>query len=79
MKYKYGSGYMLEIKITSAADVETLEQKMLHLHGYIQKLFPSAQVMEQFGERVQYKILKSDVGSLSKTFTVLEQGKQFFW
>ena len=33
--------------------------------------------MEQFSERVQYKVPKSSVTSLSRAFTVLEEGKLF--
>ncbi|XP_060587751.1 cholesterol transporter ABCA5-like isoform X2 [Ruditapes philippinarum] len=77
LKSKYGSGYSLEIKLNADEndDDEILRQKMERLHGYIRELFPEAVVTEQFSERVQYKIPKSNVETLSRTFTVLEQGK----
>jgi len=65
---------MLEIKVKSPNSTDALDQIIEKLHSYIRELFPSAQVMEQFGERVQYKVLKSDVVSLAKTFSVLERG-----
>ncbi|XP_053402183.1 cholesterol transporter ABCA5-like isoform X2 [Mercenaria mercenaria] len=77
LKSKYGSGYSLEVKLNTDEndDDETMRQKMERLHGYIRELFPEAVVTEQFSERVQYKIPKSNVETLSRTFTVLEQGK----
>ena len=77
LKSKYGSGYSLEIKLNTAENDgdDILQQKMERLHGYVRELFPEAVVTEQFSERVQYKIPKSNVEKLSTTFTMLEQGK----
>ena len=42
---------------------------------FVLDLFSDASVMEQFSERVQYKVPKSSVTSLAKVFTALEEGK----
>ncbi|XP_052816309.1 cholesterol transporter ABCA5-like isoform X2 [Mya arenaria] len=75
LKNKYGSGYLLEVKLKSSEDQIFLSQNIERLHDYIRKLFPGATVMEQFSERIQYRVPKSNVISLSRTFQVLEDGK----
>lgn len=77
LKNKYGSGYLLEVKLTTKeqGDSALLDDRMERLHQYILNMFPAASVMEQFSERVQYKVPKSSVTSLSRAFTVLEEGK----
>ena len=75
LKNKYGSGYMLEVKLSTKQDTDTLDDRMTKLHQYIINAFPASSVMEQFSERVQYKVPKSSVTSLSRAFTVLEEGK----
>lgn len=69
----------MEIKLNTddSEDEAKVRSKMERLHGYVKELFPEAVVTEQFSERVQYKIPKSNVETLSRTFTVLEQGISF--
>ncbi|XP_038064701.1 ATP-binding cassette sub-family A member 5-like [Patiria miniata] len=87
LKGKYGRGYSLEVKLnpgpayysmdhTSGQAVQLLEGLLASLDNQIRKVFPSAEVMESFGERVTYKIPSRDVKSLSTVFAVLEQGKE---
>ena len=66
---------MLEVKLSTKQDTDTLDDRMTKLHQYIVNAFPASSVMEQFSERVQYKVPKSSVTSLSRAFTVLEEGK----
>ena len=73
LKTKYGSGYLLEIKLQTHGDAD-VSQGIERLHGYIQTLFPMATIAEQFSERVQYKVPKSEVQSLAKIFDALEKG-----
>ena len=74
LKNKYGSGYMLEVKLATKQEAASLDDRMDKLHQYILNAFPASSVMEQFSERVQYKVPKSSVTSLSRAFTVLEDG-----
>ena len=74
LKNKYGSGYMLEVKLATKQEAASLDNRMDKLHQYILNAFPASSVMEQFSERVQYKVPKSSVTSLSRAFTVLEDG-----
>lgn len=75
LKNKYGSGYLLEVKLSISNQSESLEDRLDRLHQYVIEKFPGATVIEQFSERVQYKVPKSSVTSLSRAFTVLEEGK----
>ena len=75
LKNKYGSGYLLEVKLTTKDSQSTsLDDRLAGIHQYIVERFPGATVMEQFSERVQYKVPRSSVTSLSRAFTVLEEG-----
>ncbi|WAR12285.1 ABCA5-like protein, partial [Mya arenaria] len=55
LKNKYGSGYLLEVKLKSSEDQIFLSQNIERLHDYIRKLFPGATVMEQF-RKTDYEI-----------------------
>lgn len=76
LKSKYGSGYLLEIKLLTGNgnDQGHLEASMERLKQHILEKFPGAICMEEFVERAQYKIPRDDVTSLARAFTVLEQG-----
>ncbi|XP_038065899.1 ATP-binding cassette sub-family A member 5-like [Patiria miniata] len=87
LKGKYGGGYLLEAKLnpgeayysmdhTTGEATRLLEQKMQALDDKIHHVFPSAETVENFGERVTYKIPKEDVGSLARVFAALEEGKE---
>ncbi|KAK3578304.1 hypothetical protein CHS0354_004209 [Potamilus streckersoni] len=88
LKMKYGSGYLLEVKLkqqrqtgqrSSSTDTVlpgNVSQSMQKLDDFIHNLFPQAKCLECFGERAQFKIPMSDVQSLGKVFSVLEQGKR---
>lgn len=51
-----------------------IDRKVEGVNSYVRQIFPNAVVMERFSERIQYKIPKSNVISLSRTFTLLEEG-----
>ena len=74
LKTKYGSGYLLEVKLSgsSRAGREELEERVQALERHLMTLFPNATCLESFAERAQYKIPQSDVGVLSATFAALE-------
>ncbi|KAK6171363.1 hypothetical protein SNE40_019569 [Patella caerulea] len=73
LKDKYGSGYLLEIKIKQVANVE---EKMDELEEEIKRMFPHYTCAERFGDRGQYKIPREDVTSLAQAFASLENAKQ---
>ncbi|XP_060080116.1 cholesterol transporter ABCA5-like [Ylistrum balloti] len=72
LKNRYGSGYMLEVKLRLSGD---LEARMEALEDDMKNLFPDAVCQEKFAERAQYSIPKANVKSLATTFTALEQAK----
>ena len=45
------------------------------LHSFVGRMFPTAVLMERFGERVTYRVPQESVGPLSKVFSTLEQGQ----
>ena len=76
LKSRYGSGYSLEVKLTSpkaTSDAE-LQEAMKGLHEYIMEIFPEAVRTECFGERGVYKVPAHNVISLSATFQALDKG-----
>lgn len=78
LKHKYGSGYLLEVKLSSisGATNEMLEKRVQNLERHLMTLFPNAVCLESFAERAQYKIPSDDVGVLSVSFAALEETKQ---
>ncbi|KAL4239790.1 ATP-binding cassette sub- A member 5 [Mactra antiquata] len=78
LKSKYGSGYLLEIKLLTGNDQSQLEACMNNLKEYIIQKFPGAVCMEEFIERAQYKIPRDNVTSLARAFTILEEAKQHY-
>lgn len=85
MKNRYGSGYLLELKLKSlssetsgsaaAEDVEiSRAQRKENLTTFIHKLFPSAHIQESFEDRVIFGIAQDNITSLAETFKVLEEG-----
>ena len=70
LKNRFGSGFTLEVKLSAANDEERFEV----LDGYIKENFSGAQISESFGLRASYKVPRSAVVALSKTFTALERG-----
>ncbi|XP_077979636.1 cholesterol transporter ABCA5-like [Glandiceps talaboti] len=81
LKDKYGGGYVLEVKLKvaagsdDAAEETELAEKVRVLQEFVMELFPPAQVMEKFNERILYKIPQDDVSSLAAVFSALEKGK----
>ncbi|CAG5124847.1 unnamed protein product, partial [Candidula unifasciata] len=75
LKDKYGSGYILEVKLGAHEDgqVETL---MDQLEAHLKTLFPGLGKVERFQERAQYSIPREDVNFLGKTFASLEDCKR---
>nr|XP_022313180.1 ATP-binding cassette sub-family A member 5-like isoform X3 [Crassostrea virginica]XP_022313182.1 ATP-binding cassette sub-family A member 5-like isoform X3 [Crassostrea virginica]XP_022313183.1 ATP-binding cassette sub-family A member 5-like isoform X3 [Crassostrea virginica] len=79
LKNKFGSGYILEIKLKTGVvneSSESVEQRMNQLEEYVLSLFPDAVIVERFGLRAQYKVPRNNVTSLAKVFTSLEEGKR---
>ncbi|GFO31443.1 ATP-binding cassette sub-family a member 5, partial [Plakobranchus ocellatus] len=74
LKNKFGSGYILEVKLSLrvAANVEDLMDK---LEEHLKSLFPDMKTVERFMERAQYSIPNENVTSLGKTFSSLERCK----
>ena len=68
LKNKYGSGYVLEVKI-SQSDVARTNA----LHQYITTLIPEAERIEHFQDRAIYRISQSAVCSVAKIFKSLQQ------
>ena len=79
LKNKYGSGYLLEVKLqrTSDIDEERFTEKLDSLEQYIMSMFPLASRVERFGVRTQYKVPRDNVTSLASTFSALEAGNYF--
>lgn len=77
LKQKYGSGYLLEVKLagSSTASHQQLEARVAALETRLTALFPSATCLESFAERAQYKIPQSDVSVLSAVFANLEESE----
>ncbi|XP_022092521.1 ATP-binding cassette sub-family A member 5-like [Acanthaster planci] len=87
LKGKYGGGYVLEIKLnpgpdyysmdhTSGQATRLLEEMMSALDRKIKEVFPSAEAIERFGERVTYRVPSEVAISLSTVFAALEEGKE---
>ncbi|RUS70602.1 hypothetical protein EGW08_021637, partial [Elysia chlorotica] len=74
LKSKYGSGYILEVKLSLTVN-NNVEELMDKLEDHLLNLFPHMDIVERFMERAQYSIPKEDVKSLGKTFSNLEQCK----
>ncbi|OWF36066.1 ATP-binding cassette sub-family A member 5 [Mizuhopecten yessoensis] len=76
LKNKYGSGYMLEMKLRlSGGGGADLDTRMEALEEEMKNLFPEARCQEKFAERVHYTIPRNSVQSLATAFTALEQAK----
>lgn len=79
LKNKFGSGYILEVKLKAGIAHETqdsVEQRMNTLEEYVFSMFPDAVIVERFGLRAQYKIPRNNVKSLALVFSSLEEGKR---
>ncbi|XP_064640640.1 cholesterol transporter ABCA5-like isoform X2 [Lineus longissimus] len=74
LKGKYGSGYILALKVNASIPTR-LEELKGQLHDFVIEHFPHAVLVEGFGNMVTYKILKDDIQSLAKVFAALEDGK----
>ena len=75
LKNKFGSGYLLEIKLKSSCAAEDDLVAVDRLDKFVNDQFPDASQIEKFGERMIYKIPQSNITSLSATFTALEEGR----
>ncbi|XP_072019069.1 cholesterol transporter ABCA5-like [Amphiura filiformis] len=74
LKDKYGGGYVLEVKLQLHGQ-GALEERIEALHNYVRSILHDAEVSENFGERITYKIPKKSVASLSTVFAAMEKGK----
>ena len=75
LKGKYGSGYNLEVKLSSTRDAAaSMEDAIARLQEFVVTLFPGSTRTESFGGRVTYKVPKEGAGRLSATFEALEKG-----
>ncbi|PVD38360.1 hypothetical protein C0Q70_00974 [Pomacea canaliculata] len=73
LKSKYGSGYLLEVKLgIGQSAASALEDRLLTLQSHLQSLFPSAVCLESFGEHAQYRIPQEEVHVLSSAFEAFE-------
>ena len=78
LKDKYGGGYILEVKLQMRSQ-ENLEERIDALHEYVRSILPNAEVTENFGERLTFKLPKKSVASLSAVFAAMEKGMLKFW
>uniref|UniRef100_A0A8D2B9Q7 ABC transporter domain-containing protein n=1 Tax=Sciurus vulgaris TaxID=55149 RepID=A0A8D2B9Q7_SCIVU len=69
LKSKFGKDYLLEMKVKTPEDVESL-------HAEILRLFPQAARQERFSSLLVYKLPVEDVRPLSQAFFKLEIGKK---
>ena len=74
LKAKYGSGYVLEIKLDTSIAGD-LGARISGLHSHVLTLFSTADWVESFAERVTYNIPQKSVASLSSVFGSLEEGR----
>ncbi|XP_041362792.1 cholesterol transporter ABCA5-like isoform X3 [Gigantopelta aegis] len=72
LKDKFGSGYLLEIKLHSRRD--DIERNMDKLEAHLARLFSQIDCLERFAERGWYRIPKSKK-MLSEAFSALEDMK----
>ncbi|XP_035696779.1 ATP-binding cassette sub-family A member 5-like [Branchiostoma floridae] len=77
LKNKYGSGYILEVKVKEQSeDINNdLDASLDRLDSFVHDLFPDAAEAEVISNHVTYNIPKEDVRSLARVFTALEEGK----
>jgi hypothetical protein len=86
LKNRYGSGYLLELKLkslgsetsgsASLADVDSSRAgRKENLTTFINSLFTSAHVQESFEDRIIFGIAQDNISSLSETFQALEEGR----
>ena len=89
LKNRYGSGYLLELKLKSLASetsgfaeqtrVNTARtERMNLLTDFIVRLFSSAVIQESFEDRIIFNIAQENVVSLAHTFESLEKGTSKF-
>lgn len=87
LKNRYGSGYLLELKLKSLSsetsgsatlrDVEAVRRRRKEeLKTFIQGMFSTAQVQEDFEDRIIFAIAQESIVSLAETFNALETGKR---
>ena len=76
LKDKYGSGYVLELKLSAAAigatSAETATQRVL---VEVVKLFPRAVCVEQLYSRMVFTVGKEQITSLGNVFADLDKRK----
>eukprot|EP00058_Branchiostoma_floridae_P016823 XP_002602311.1 hypothetical protein BRAFLDRAFT_127318 [Branchiostoma floridae] len=87
LKNKYGSGYILEVKVKEQSedinndlDARWVQRNLVsrsldRLDSFVHDLFPDAAEAEVISNHVTYNIPKEDVRSLARVFTALEEGK----
>lgn len=69
----------MDVKYVLDAPGQSIDRNPLDsVNDYVKKAFPSAVLEEHFGHRVTYKIPSSDITSLAKSFSSLEQGIYIF-
>ena len=84
LKNRYGSGYLLELKLkslssetsgsASLADVDSSRSKRKeNLTTFINSLFTSAHVQESFEDRIIFGISQDNISSLFDTFQALDE------
>jgi len=87
LKNRYGSGYLLEIKLKSLASESnglaeqtsvdiTRSQRKSRLNTFVVRLFPTAAVHESFEDRIIFNIAQHSVLSLAHTFESLENARE---
>ena len=72
LKNKYGSGYLLEVKLSqSSAELNKSLQQLIF------RLIPGYEQLEHFQERATYKIAQAGVSSIAEIFRAIEERKYY--
>ncbi|XP_055347534.1 cholesterol transporter ABCA5-like [Paramacrobiotus metropolitanus] len=78
LKNKFGSGYILEVKLSMAAGLSQNGQdiQLQKAKSAIKQILPRSQLMEEFYNRMVYSVPKEQVSSLGSIFADLDRLKQ---
>lgn len=74
LKTKFGGGYTLEVKLRQTQE-DDADDQLEALNDYVKAIFPQVVILEQFGDRVQYKVPSDNVKALSVVFSAVESAK----
>ena len=76
LKDRYGTGYVLEVKLGHPRGTDD-DSHIKVFSDAVAEVFPGAELVESFGDRLTFKISQDEVRALSKVFAWFEEGKTF--